>query len=982
MSSCFLIAPIQIEAIHLQKENGYLAVEPMANFQNLPYCDRDVYLSKETQQSLPNNRGYDFEAATPYISENIVSQPFQNRNLHLSPGIHLHWNLPDALKTGTYKQENLTFITAPNRWLVIRKRGDVIEHQWIIESDYIWLYNNKFTTDTEQNIPSIPRSVSIPIEPNENSGQYQPFRYLGRQISLEDWWQESSRNEQEYWGKNLTVIGYGEPSFAAFYPNCYSVFGCHDSEPGNLDSSLSYEIIGWHSETEFDYIKSLISEEWRNSEKSLNDLIKDQINWKLETSENIGYDLQTLYYGCLEFQLDSSNKILETQPELDSVILANSGTEALSAYIAYQVQQNDSHWKKHDVENQLEAIQLLSSLETEVEDLDQKLREARHEKEFVSHSSGVFWTIEKIDKNQKSEFNQKSDHQDSKKALLELPESIAEQLKNLNKNQEQHNILQPEIELQQQQIFADWYKYLICLYPPVSHLESYPKPERVRDFMSHSEIATLKERITEFEQLSTELDGCKKALENALEDFNRKLKAQASETPDNQSPEYQLKSIPAHRYWQPNEPVVMVVFKTDSEQAAEVTESEDREGLECAVLRLDFSQDFSQNNKAEFIQELVEKVRETLEMRSPHQTQYLSVWRSQPWKPFLLEWEVQVTNIKTQRNYFSNFIERYYPTSLTNSDRVLIDFQPPDNLVLQQDLLKDVYSGRSLLTDYAANQHQQQIEAFFTRKRFFDDFCKDRSIEAKSGWLAQHSEALKQWLDNSQILEEEKQLLNHLLEVYEGFKKIQCLSQTLDGVNQALLGRKQTLQLAIDDPIGFECDRWFVEDVRDAVQDSITSAPQPLNFFNPIRAGVLKILRLRLVDTFGRVRDLAWEQTITPEHLTASQDNGVNLPPRIVQPARVQFRWLSSNAKHITEEAASHPSLNPICGWILVDRIDHTMEVYTTQGDSLGELEIKKAGSQRRRASPGSEYAVESVETIPNPHLRRVIRYLDECDDP
>ncbi|WP_293116339.1 hypothetical protein [Moorena sp. SIO4G3] len=34
------------------------------------------------------------------ISEEIVSQPFQNQNLYLKAGIHLHWALPDALTKG------------------------------------------------------------------------------------------------------------------------------------------------------------------------------------------------------------------------------------------------------------------------------------------------------------------------------------------------------------------------------------------------------------------------------------------------------------------------------------------------------------------------------------------------------------------------------------------------------------------------------------------------------------------------------------------------------------------------------------------------------------------------------------------------------------------------------------------------------------------------------------------------------------------
>jgi len=100
MSSCFLVAPIGIEALHIQGKSGYLCVEPMANFRNLAYCDRNYNSTPDLQKKNPNASGQDVLSGTPYISENIVSQPFQNRNLLLSPGIHLHWELPKALRTG------------------------------------------------------------------------------------------------------------------------------------------------------------------------------------------------------------------------------------------------------------------------------------------------------------------------------------------------------------------------------------------------------------------------------------------------------------------------------------------------------------------------------------------------------------------------------------------------------------------------------------------------------------------------------------------------------------------------------------------------------------------------------------------------------------------------------------------------------------------------------------------------------------------
>ncbi|MBC7569064.1 MAG: hypothetical protein H7319_04940 [Spirosoma sp.] len=43
----------------------------------------------------------------------------------------------------------------------------------------------------------------------------------------------------------LTTLGYGDPTFAAFYPNCHSVFGLHDetAEPGK---TYTYDIVGYY----------------------------------------------------------------------------------------------------------------------------------------------------------------------------------------------------------------------------------------------------------------------------------------------------------------------------------------------------------------------------------------------------------------------------------------------------------------------------------------------------------------------------------------------------------------------------------------------------------------------------------------------------------------------------------------------------------------------------------------------------------------
>ncbi len=67
---------------------------------------------------------------------------------------------------------------------------------------------------------------------------------------------------------------------------------------------------------------------------------------------------------------------------------------------------------------------------------------------------------------------------------------------------------------------------------------------------------------------------------------------------------------------------------------------------------------------------------------------------------------------------------------------------------------------------------------------------------------------------------------------------------------------KQTKQMEIDDPLGFPADRAFAAEVARLVGKSYTSAPHPEWDFNPIRSGGLKVSHLRLVDGFGRIKDI------------------------------------------------------------------------------------------------------------------------------
>lgn len=214
-----LFVPVRLDALWAGKDQTL--VGPSADFSRLPYFDGER----------------DVNPAVAHVGEEIVSRPFENQTFRLKAGVHLHWALPDALTRGKAQTDGTHFPAVPDRWLVIRSRTDAQgnraeEKRWVVESDYLH-------PDGEGDASG---GVSVPHEPA--AGERRPFRFLGRRVDFADWKKVSPKAR---YFKPLTAVGYGEPSFAAFYPNCHSVFGLYDADhPGEPPAGLRYDLFGWY----------------------------------------------------------------------------------------------------------------------------------------------------------------------------------------------------------------------------------------------------------------------------------------------------------------------------------------------------------------------------------------------------------------------------------------------------------------------------------------------------------------------------------------------------------------------------------------------------------------------------------------------------------------------------------------------------------------------------------------------------------------
>lgn len=1024
------MTPIRIDALYVKGEE-LAVVEQEIDFTILPYFERTFREEINCQ--------------TANISEAILSNPFQNQNLRLGHGIHLHWALPDAL---TRADDQFRFPEVPDRWLVTRRKNRVVEKQWVVESNYLypphidkkgvavsipytsenWQYNDqldvykyqpgnfqyrkndlpqsihdnetligmifriedqklilKVVDETEEYLNNLRTALADHGISDKDQNEFfvflqkafqrssQPYRYMGRKMPRAAW-QEHFEGSEYY--PSLTATGYGDPTFAAFYPNCHSVFGFHDPNPGELDA-ISYEIAGWYGDSKKDILAHFVG----SQSESVNAAIKEKFNWNIQGDKVP--DRLLCYAGIsIDKSLAEQNQN-EEQPAV-SVTVANTPTEALSAHLADALVEDRSNVDRlRTIEDQLEAVQLAFRLDEKKLDTVARFKEMRHENGFNPTDSGILWTIRKEDVAPASQT-------DTTTESVQLSEKIEKSLGLINELQRKYNRRQHEITSLREQLFADWYKYMISVYPSDGRLSDYPSPDLIKHFIETKVLPTLNDKIEQNGVLESiekdsndNISGLKVSKDSTASSLAYQLakmvnqlitEIEAEQETINKANgtliNYFLEQIPGPRYWQPNDPVVLVQGKD-----VHPTKRHGQDGiLDCNIFQSTRDCVFEDGNDFSHITTEIHKVLEAQSLGT--------IQDKQPWNPFLLEWQTQLYPTLNDSNlhlkngkYSSQFITDNYEAPVLNPDL---------ELKKNKGSLTDtgnIYSGSSILTSQANPLLRRAIEKQLIDKQ---NILKRYMIEAgntdeKKSLPEDYEDrvilfrnkcsAIKNWYAKKELDDP----IYTLICAYEKLSDTNTLAQSLAGFNHALLMRKQTIELPIDDPLGFENYQAFTADgVAKSIKDNVLRAPSPLNAFHPIRSGSLKLLRLRLVDTFGQVKELDTDNIDTTYKMTTEGSQClVKLPPRIIQPARLNFRWL--NGRSSASEMNAHTASSPICGWLLTNKFDESLMVYDALGGALGYF---KAG--RWREAIDSD-AAKSISDIHNPHLKRVTMFLNNA---
>lgn len=215
------------------------------------------------------------------------------------------------------------------------------------------------------------------------------------------------------------------------------------------------------------------------------------------------------------------------------------------------------------------------------------------------------------------------------------------------------------------------------------------------------------------------------------------------------------------------------------------------------------------------------------------------------------------------------------------------------------------------------------------------------------------------------------------------YKAEKMLAQALSGYNSKQILRKMIPQVPVQDLTAEQGSDSITSDIQNAAtanaadnwydyafnsEQSISGDKATANF-GPLRAGFMEIKDLRFVDVFGQKMQMNTSsahhdnslQVIPSERLKPLPNDTANagkvfLPPRLLMPSRLWFRWLSAahnaDLKEDFVEMNTHPSTSPVCGWVLPNHLDDSLMFYNADGTPIGSFG-REHGASVYRSRPG-----------------------------
>jgi hypothetical protein len=860
----------------------------------------------------------------------------------LEPGVHLHWALPDALTHADTSQGKLTFPAVPNRWLVTRivlQDDQPLTRSWLVESDAV-------LPDRPDDRPA----ATIAVKPGTFAGQ--DFGWIGRVHDVAAAWDPDSVSQAptvlQVTGGDLTAVTNGELSFAAYYPSCRSVFGFHDAlsdltPPAGETATLTYAVAGWYAEETKDVIRPGATLESVR-----------RLGWTYAGDAAPAY---SVCHGLVEgIAWSPTATYLPSRPPAlaAEVAIGTTPAEALAAYFA-----NRNHPDIPLAERLLDGLQLglLDDFTQPAPNRLIALNETLHDRGFARASADPVFAVVVPDP---------AAGKGAVKELVGLPPALAASLNRLNDLRDQLERCRRHVDWYRWQLFADWYRIF-----------------QTNSATHDMAVSAAEQRLGGWD----ELQGTMTALGTALASARTAVETQLSG-------EMQLAEVAGQEYVQPADPAVMLIgagvgfppryggdgrHDPDGRLVCRLTgdllSSLSAGGKEVDVAAMTAVSAPGALPHSELLTSLLREAcvldtalasartavaaaaldaalalaleghaQSTLTLAgTPPSPVAVSWFDRDEWLPLLLGWSASWLP-------FHDTGAGAYPASTITGGFVL---DP---------------NGGGTLTPIAGGPDPAQ--PIFPQQEGLTGVghLTPRSAEM---FAAQLKEYLAGHPDTAETA---------LKAILDELERSEVVTASLAGLTQLMVMRRHGLQLPVRVPDGPpQAIQQLTQLVAATVGDANSIGPALRMAFNPLRAGYLRV-SLKLVDAYGRKRDVKAPQLVCSQPLTAVGKDGpvastAYLAPRLSQPSRLAFRWLAADGTGL-DEMNDHPAMTPICGWLLPNRLDGSLFVYSASGSALGMLYLQQTStgaSVQWQSAPGDERTigrdVEQALAHANPRL-------------
>ena len=445
---------------------------------------------------LPWSDGqHDHNAGHPYLSLSVLNPPFASDHFALHPGTHLHWMLPSIYRRGFLDQSEREHIycPAPNFWLVRRTQGRE-EEIWVVESDVLMQ-----PTHFQHASGSIMPYTEVPGTP--------PFRMIGRMMPL-DRWKNQTETPNRY--ANLTAMGYGDGTFASYYPACGRCFGFHDMDHSDVETT--YEVMGWRRELGQNLLHWLTTKTLLGKQQTLAELFDDQL-----FTERAGKERK----NALDWKLVSAKgKATSSQPTVDDIVVCytrltvtdtqssqphsrsssaisvgNNASNALTAHLVEEtLQKQSTTLTRQQLEEQLDHLSVDAATLRGKSDKYFKFLEQRHQESFVGVPGGIRWSL------RNDPPRGAADAVGSTKRMDQTtPQRFGAQVGEINKLQAHHDQAVQRLTDLQEQLFAEWHHYQLAMYPANLHSGIHQNADEIRHYIES-------ETLPRIELLQREID--------------------------------------------------------------------------------------------------------------------------------------------------------------------------------------------------------------------------------------------------------------------------------------------------------------------------------------------------------------------------------------------------------------------------------------------------------------------------------------------